>query len=129
MNYSGAQATFGTDCELLQNSSAILSVLHCFLLVTGFPEAFPGIRPHLLTLTINLALPFYRELLIKLGSSTASRESCCNILQKGPGEAIALVVGGAEESMRARPGVADLILRKRLGFVKIAIMNGYVKYV
>ena len=82
-------------------------------IVTGFSTAFPGIRPHLLTLTINLTLPIYRDILIKLGGSTASKQSCCNILRKGPGEAIALVVGGAEESLSARPGVADLVLKKR----------------
>jgi len=34
------------------------------------------------------------------------------------------VVGGAAESLAARPGTADLTLRRRLGFIKIAIQHG-----
>ncbi|KAE8231640.1 hypothetical protein CF326_g3342 [Tilletia indica] len=40
------------------------------------------------------------------------------------GQAICIVVGGATESLKAHPGTADLTLRKRLGFIKIAMRNG-----
>ncbi|CAK5273776.1 unnamed protein product, partial [Mycena citricolor] len=40
----GAVATFATEA-------------------TGFSQAFPGIRPHLLTLSSNFNIPFYREAL------------------------------------------------------------------
>ena len=74
-----------------------------------------------------------------------SKESCSNILKAGPGSAITIVVGGATESLSARPGTADLTLRKRsvfgiflqasqsvdskplvcrLGFIKVAIQHG-----
>lgn len=45
-------------------------------------------------------------------------------MKKGKGSAIAIVVGGASESLAAHPGTADLTLRRRLGFIKIAIRNG-----
>ncbi|KDQ18795.1 hypothetical protein BOTBODRAFT_52049 [Botryobasidium botryosum FD-172 SS1] len=35
-----------------------------------------------------------------------------------------IVVGGAAESLSAHPGTADLTLRKRLGFIKLAIQHG-----
>lgn len=35
-----------------------------------------------------------------------------------------IVVGGAAESLSARPGTADLTLRRRLGFIKLAIREG-----
>jgi len=53
-----------------------------------------------------------------------SKESCTNILKKGAGSAITIVVGGAAESLSAHPGTADLTLRKRLGFIKVAIKQG-----
>ncbi|KJA22736.1 hypothetical protein HYPSUDRAFT_87132 [Hypholoma sublateritium FD-334 SS-4] len=101
----GALATFATEA-------------------TGFSQAFPGIKPHLLTLTTNFQMPFYRDILLALGVCSVSKKSCSNILKSGPGMAITIVVGGAAESLSARPGTADLTLRKRLGFIKLAIQHG-----
>ncbi|KAK0201493.1 diacylglycerol acyltransferase-domain-containing protein [Desarmillaria ectypa] len=101
----GAMATFATEA-------------------TGFSKAFPGITPHLLTLSSNFKLPFYRDLIMWLGIASVSKRSCSNILEGGPGQSIAIVVGGAAESLSARPGTVDLTLRKRLGFIKIAIQHG-----
>jgi len=101
----GALATFATEA-------------------TGFSTAFPGIKPHLLTLTTNFNMPFYRDILLALGVCSVSKQSCSNILKAGPGFAITIVVGGAAESLSARPGTADLTLRKRLGFIKLAIQHG-----
>jgi len=53
-----------------------------------------------------------------------SRKSCINILAQGPGSAITIVVGGAAESLYAHPGTNDLTLKKRLGFIKVAIREG-----
>ncbi|KAI0034470.1 DAGAT-domain-containing protein [Vararia minispora EC-137] len=91
---------------------------------TGFSKAFPGIRPHLLTLSSNFHVPIHREILLALGICSVSKRSCSNILRSGPGEAITIVVGGAAESLSAHPGTADLTLRKRLGFIKTAIQHG-----
>ncbi|KAL7280647.1 hypothetical protein ACG7TL_005586 [Trametes sanguinea] len=91
---------------------------------TGFSAAFPGIIPHLLTLATNFRVPFYRDIILAMGICSVSKQSCSNILKKGPGNAITIVVGGAAESLSAHPGTADLTLRKRLGFIKIAIQHG-----
>ncbi|KAF8997870.1 DAGAT-domain-containing protein [Cyathus striatus] len=101
----GALATFATEA-------------------TGFSKAFPGIKPHLLTLTTNFHMPFYRDILMALGVCSVSRRSCSHILSQGAGSAITIVVGGAAESLSAHPGTADLTLRKRLGFIKLAIRHG-----
>ena len=50
-----------------------------------------------------------------MGICSVSKESCQNILGQGGGSAITIVVGGAAESLSARPGTADLTLRKRYG--------------
>ncbi|SJL07119.1 related to diacylglycerol acyltransferase type 2b [Armillaria ostoyae] len=101
----GAMATFATEA-------------------TGFSKAFPGITPHLLTLSSNFKLPFYRDLIMWMGIASVSKRSCSNILEGGPGQSIAIVIGGAAESLSARPGTVDLTLKKRLGFIKIAIQQG-----
>ncbi|KAL5492340.1 DGA1 [Sanghuangporus weigelae] len=91
---------------------------------TSFSEAFPGIRPHLLTLASNFRMPLYRDILLALGVCSVSRKSCENILRQGHGSAICIVVGGAAESLSAHPGTADLTLRRRLGFIKLAMQTG-----
>lgn len=101
----GAFATFATDA-------------------TNFSQHFPGINPHLLTLTSNFRVPFYRDILLHLGICSVSKRSCANILEQGPGSAICIVIGGAAESLSAHPGTADLTLKRRLGFVKIAMQHG-----
>jgi hypothetical protein len=69
-------------------------------------------------------VPLYRELLLAQGICSVSKRACGRILRAGPGSAIAIVVGGAAESLAAHPGTADLTLRKRLGFIKVAIQHG-----
>ena len=78
--------------------------------------------PHLLTLTSNFRIPLYRDVLLALGICSVSKASCSNILKKGAGQAITIVVGGAAESLSAHPGTADLTLRKR--YVILAIFMG-----
>lgn len=72
----------------------------------------------------NFGIPFYREILMAHGICSVSKRSCRNILSKGPGNAITIVVGGAAESLAAHPGTQDLTLKKRFGFVKVAIREG-----
>lgn len=72
----------------------------------------------------NFNIPVYREILMFQGISSVSRRSCHNILSKGAGSAIAIVVGGAAESLSAHPGTHDLTLKRRFGFIKVAIREG-----
>ncbi|POV94810.1 hypothetical protein PSHT_16006 [Puccinia striiformis] len=113
----GAVANFGTEA-------------------TGFSEKFPGLNPHLLTLSTNFIIPFYRDLILSLGICSVSIKSCISILKsknsrssdlknnKGEGNCLVIVVGGAAESLSAHPGNADLTLKRRLGFIKLAIREG-----
>ncbi|KAI9019448.1 diacylglycerol acyltransferase-domain-containing protein [Phycomyces nitens] len=88
---------------------------------TGFSKTFPGIVPSLLTLSSNFRIPIYRDIIMSLGLASVSRKSCEYILSSGPGRSIVIVIGGATESLAARPGINDLVLKRRLGFVRIAI--------
>ncbi|PWN22915.1 DAGAT-domain-containing protein [Microstroma glucosiphilum] len=89
-----------------------------------FSDTFPGIEPRLLTLASNFKIPIYRDLLLAMGLCSVSRRSCERALRKGKGSSITIVVGGAAESLNARPGTADLVLKRRLGFIKIAMKSG-----
>lgn len=96
----------------------------------GFSALFPGITNTLLTLDSNFRLPFHREYALSMGLASVSRESCINILSKGGadgegmGRAITIVVGGARESLDAQPNRVRLVLKRRKGFVKLAIQTG-----
>ncbi|KAI9800615.1 MAG: diacylglycerol O-acyltransferase 1 [Piccolia ochrophora] len=96
----------------------------------GFSQLFPGITNSLLTLDANFRIPLYRDYALGMGLASVSRESCENLLSKGGangegmGRAITIVVGGARESLDARPRTLRLVLKRRKGFVKLAIRTG-----
>ena len=108
---NGAFAAFGTEA-------------------LGFSQLFPGITNTLLTLDSNFRIPLYREYALKLGLGSVDRSSCENLLSKGGpngegmGRAITIVVGGARESLDAQPGKMRLVLKRRKGFVKLAVREG-----
>eukprot|EP01126_Amoeba_proteus_P058315 TRINITY_DN7511_c0_g2_i8.p1 TRINITY_DN7511_c0_g2~~TRINITY_DN7511_c0_g2_i8.p1 ORF type:complete len:284 (-),score=42.92 TRINITY_DN7511_c0_g2_i8:130-981(-) len=89
---------------------------------TGWSKKFPGIKVNLCTLPIQFNNPFWREFLLALGLCNSSRGSIVKTLQRGL--SVAIVIGGAQESLASRPGTADLTLKKRKGFVKIALEEG-----
>ncbi|KAL2064956.1 hypothetical protein VTL71DRAFT_4096 [Oculimacula yallundae] len=96
----------------------------------GFGQLFPGIKNTLLTLDSNFRIPIYRDYALAMGIASVSRESCENLLSKGGankegmGRGITIVVGGASESLDAQPHQLRLVLKKRKGFVKMAIRTG-----
>jgi hypothetical protein len=92
---------------------------------TGFSKLFPGVISHLITLNIQFKIPIFRELLMAMGTCSASKESLNHILtQMGPGHSCVVVVGGAAEALEARPGNFKLVLKNRKGFVKLALKSG-----
>jgi len=101
----GAFITFGTE-------------------TTGWSKLFPGIDARLCTLPAQFLTPFWREILLAMGLRNSSPASCTNGLTHTKGSSIVLVIGGAQESLFSRPGTADLCLKKRKGFVKVALRAG-----
>lgn len=85
-------------------------------------KMFPGIPVSTLTLVAQFQLPFYREYLLSLGLASVSKRSCAALLKRG--QSICIVLGGAQESLLARPGNLELVLNKRKGFVKLAMQVG-----
>ncbi|XP_070480195.1 2-acylglycerol O-acyltransferase 2 isoform X4 [Equus przewalskii] len=92
---------------------------------TGFSSLFPGIRPHLIMLPFWFRVPFFREYLMMGGLVTSDKESIAHILnRKGGGNLAAIIIGGAQEALNARPGAYTLLLRNRKGFIKLALLHG-----
>ncbi|XP_057260784.1 diacylglycerol O-acyltransferase 2-like isoform X1 [Pezoporus wallicus] len=92
---------------------------------TGFEEMFPGIRPFLTTLAGNFRLPIFREYLMSGGLCPVTRRAIGYLLSKnGTGNAVAIVIGGAAESLSCRPGITTLTLKNRKGFVRLALQHG-----
>ncbi|KFM70166.1 2-acylglycerol O-acyltransferase 2-A, partial [Stegodyphus mimosarum] len=92
---------------------------------TNFSEVFPGITPRILTLEGQFWFPFHREHILSTGACAATKESIeWNLTREGKGNALILVVGGASEALDAHPGRASLVLKRRKGFVRLAIKHG-----
>lgn len=99
----GASCAFGTDGR-------------------RFSALFPGVRVALMTLKATFSIPFFREWILAHGVSSCGKKTCVKLLRGG--ESIAIVVGGAKESLESRPGTMKLYLRNRKGFVRVAIESG-----
>lgn len=63
--------------------------------------------------------------IVLAGACAATKESIeWNLTKEGTGNALVLVVGGAAEVLDAHPGQVKLILKKRKGFIKLALKHG-----
>ncbi|XP_004620957.1 2-acylglycerol O-acyltransferase 3 [Sorex araneus] len=92
---------------------------------TGFSRCFPGLHASVATLASLFRLPVYRDYIMALGLCPVSRQSLDFLLSQGqPGQAVVILVGGAQESLDAMPGEHRLTLRKRKGFVRLALRHG-----
>ena len=78
---------------------------------------------------LTLALfkpPLLREVIMSTGMCNVSRESCEYILkEKGPGNSICIIVGGAPEALDAHSNQDyRLVVKPRKGFIKLALRTG-----
>lgn len=92
---------------------------------TGFSDLYPGISPYLLMLPLWFRAPFFRDYIMSGGLIPSDKDSAAYLLrQRKGGTAVVIAVGGAPESLDARPGAYTLLLKNRKGFIKLAIENG-----
>lgn len=89
-----------------------------------FSTLFPNIKSHLLTLTTQFSLPFYRDYLMALGVGLVTKSGIKSILNLG--HSVVIVVGGAHESLLAKPGKNAIVLNRRKGFIKMALQSSTV---
>uniref|UniRef100_A0AC35TS39 Acyltransferase n=1 Tax=Rhabditophanes sp. KR3021 TaxID=114890 RepID=A0AC35TS39_9BILA len=92
---------------------------------TNFRSLFPGIRSYLMTLSGQFWIPFRREIGLALGGVESSKKSLEFLLTKnGKGNAVGIVLGGAQEVYDAHPNTNVLKIAKRKGFCKYALKYG-----
>ncbi|XP_017077490.1 diacylglycerol O-acyltransferase 2 [Drosophila eugracilis] len=133
--------------ELPPNKNYILASFPHGILGTGISmnmgldiskwlELFPKVRPKVATLDQNFLAPFVRGLLRSWGLVSVSKEALVYLLTKSndpkhkdnrdgfTSNAVAILVGGAQEALDSHPGKYILTLKNRKGFVKMAIRTG-----
>ena len=72
--------------------------------------------------SILFYIPFAREVLLGSGYRDASRTTCERILREG--NSIYLVTGGSAESIETEKGKDKVYLKRRLGFIRLAMKFG-----
>ncbi|KYN11146.1 2-acylglycerol O-acyltransferase 2-B [Trachymyrmex cornetzi] len=92
-------------------------------------ETFPGLEIRLVTLDQHFKTPFLRDYVYSIGFCACSAKGIKYLLSTPPkspytGKAIIVVVGGAPEAMESLPDTYRIIIKKRKGFVKLALENG-----
>ncbi|XP_056665304.1 acyl-CoA wax alcohol acyltransferase 1 [Monodelphis domestica] len=92
---------------------------------TGFSSIFPGITPHLATLSWFFKIPLIREYLMAKGVCPVSQSSLDYLLSRnGPGNLVGIVIGGIGEALQSVPDTTSLLIRKRKGFIRTALRHG-----
>ena len=93
---------------------------------TGVSATFPGLTFSPLTLEINFYVPIIREFIERMGFGSVSAPSIeYRLTQKGPGQVLSLLVGGAAEAALTSPEEPYICrFSKRKGFVKMALKTG-----
>nr|XP_057924093.1 2-acylglycerol O-acyltransferase 2-A isoform X2 [Doryrhamphus excisus] len=91
----------------------------------GFSSLFPGLKSHLLMLPFWFRVPLFREYIMSGGLVSSSKSSLSYLLSRPQGGNVAVIaVGGASESLDARPGALTLQVHNRKGFIKMALKHG-----
>ncbi|KAK1134841.1 hypothetical protein K0M31_007610 [Melipona bicolor] len=95
----------------------------------GFRTLFPGIDVNTIILEQFFKTPFFRDYCRINPVASSSSESLNYLLSTKPeapftGRATVLVVGGAAEVMESKPGTYRILIKRRRGFVRLALKNG-----
>ncbi|OQR81982.1 diacylglycerol O-acyltransferase [Thraustotheca clavata] len=100
----------------------VLSRLSCY--AGNWEGVHPGIEVRALGATPMFFVPLGRELCLWLGAVDASRSTAQNVLDNKL--SIIVYPGGSKEIFLTNPNTkqTELVLNKRLGFIKLAIKNG-----
>jgi len=89
---------------------------------TNVSGLLKGINFRVITIDIIFKVPLYRDYGLGLGFISLSRRSCDYALSRGI--SLVVVVGAAEEGLDCQPGTTRLLIKKRKGFIKLALQHG-----
>lgn len=88
----------------------------------GFRELFPGLRRWGVTLREVFYFFLVRDYILLAGFISADRQALEQKLRQG--DSIVLITGGAAEALYAQSGRFTLYLKRRQGFLKLALETG-----
>ncbi len=71
----------------------------------------------------QLAVPLWRNLVVRAGGVNGSRENCEALMDAG--EHVLVFPGGGREVMKRKGEAYDLIWKQRTGFARLAVKHGY----
>ncbi|XP_043580131.1 diacylglycerol O-acyltransferase 2-like protein 6 [Bombus pyrosoma] len=99
--------------------------------IIGCREHFPGLEFRVVILDQFYKSPLYREYWrsnCALGSSAECIKQQLSTRPSPPytGKATVLIPGGATEVFESKPGTYRILIKRRKGFVKLALQNGSV---
>lgn len=87
-------------------------------------KVFNGVQVRHLAASFCFFIPGYRDFILAGGLIDAARYNAKRALNPEYGMSLALVPGGATEALYAGKGRNTLVLRKRRGFIKLALETG-----
>eukprot|EP00386_Alphamonas_edax_P006154 GDKI01020012.1.p1 GENE.GDKI01020012.1~~GDKI01020012.1.p1 ORF type:complete len:317 (-),score=78.27 GDKI01020012.1:82-1032(-) len=87
-------------------------------------QVIPGVDIRLATLATSMRLPFLRDILLSLNFIAVDRQAISHVLKMGKGNAVGVVVGGATEALYSKPDCHALVLKRRRGFFREALIHG-----
>lgn len=95
----------------------------------GCKELFPGIEIKIVILDQHFKAPLFREycrINCVVSSTSESLNQQLSMQPEAPytGRATVLIVGGAAEAMECKPGTYRILMKRRKGFVRLALKNG-----
>lgn len=105
----------------------VLSLHHAQLCCDahGFTSSFPNLcmdRRRDLVASVTLRVPLYRDVLLAMGCVDASRHVAQAVLDSG--RSLYVLPGGEQEQLLTSRGRHRVYVRKRKGFVRLAVKNG-----
>lgn len=95
----------------------------------GVQELFPGLQVRVIVLDQHFKVPLFREYAYLNSVASSSEKSIRYLLSHKPekpftGRATVLIVGGASESLECKPRTYRILVKRRKGFVRLALKHG-----
>lgn len=94
----------------------------CAFGIDRLVNRFGGFPIRWVTLSVQFLIPFWREIFLIFGSIDSSKTSLRSFLSNK--QSLILSVGGAAEAVLTRPGVIEVLISEKSGFIRLAIQEG-----
>lgn len=133
--YFPVKLRYSKDFKLDPNENYILNYhphgIAAFGVVTafatnglGFSKLFPNISARFMVHETSFMIPILREVFTLRGDCSVNSKSFDYLLTRSKGNLLTLICGGLAEADLSKPDKLEIVIKKRKGFVKKAIIHG-----